>query len=48
MIGIERVPDLTLRIPAEEGKYRLVYSKSKVYVSPTAYTRDDMPQFCIS
>lgn len=29
----------------EEDKYRLVYSKSKVYVNPTAYTRDNIPGF---
>jgi hypothetical protein len=29
----------------EEDRYRLVYSKSKVYVNPTAYTRDNIPGF---
>jgi TBC1 domain family member 15 len=29
----------------EEDKYRLVYSKSKVYVNPTAYARDNIPGF---
>lgn len=29
----------------EEGRYRLVYSKSKVYVNPTAYARDNIPGF---
>jgi hypothetical protein len=29
----------------EENKYRLVYSKSKVYVNPTAYARDNIPGF---
>lgn len=29
----------------EESKYRLVYSKSKVYVNPTAYARDNIPGF---
>ena|ERR1700730_12326270 len=28
-----------------EGKYRLVYTKSKVYVNPTAYARDNIPGF---
>jgi len=28
-----------------EDKYRLVYSKSKVYVNPTAYARDNIPGF---
>ena len=29
----------------EDNKYRLVYSKSKVYVNPTAYARDNIPGF---
>ena len=29
----------------EDDKYRLVYSKSKVYVNPTAYARDNIPGF---
>jgi len=29
----------------EESKYRLIYSKSKVYVNPTAYARDNIPGF---
>ncbi|QRW27163.1 GTPase-activating protein GYP7 [Rhizoctonia solani] len=29
----------------EQAKYRLVYSKSKVYVHPTAYARDNIPGF---
>jgi hypothetical protein len=29
----------------EENKYRLLYSKSKVYVNPTAYARDNIPGF---
>ena len=29
----------------EEEKYRLIYSKSKVYVHPTAYSRDNIPGF---
>ncbi|KIY50870.1 GTPase-activating protein gyp7 [Fistulina hepatica ATCC 64428] len=29
----------------EDDRYRLVYSKSKVYVNPTAYTRDNIPGF---
>lgn len=29
----------------EEDKYRLIYSKSKVYVNPTAYARDNIPGF---
>lgn len=30
----------------EDGsRYRLLYSKSKVYVNPTAYARDNIPGF---
>ncbi len=29
----------------EGQKYRLLYSKSKVYVHPTAYARDNIPGF---
>lgn len=29
----------------DEDRYRLVYSKSKVYVNPTAYARDNIPGF---
>ncbi|TFK29882.1 RabGAP/TBC [Coprinopsis marcescibilis] len=29
----------------EEDRYRLVYSKSKVYIHPTAYARDNIPGF---
>ncbi|KAF9532912.1 rab-GTPase-TBC domain-containing protein [Crepidotus variabilis] len=29
----------------EDDKYRLLYSKSKVYVNPTAYARDNIPGF---
>lgn len=29
----------------EESKYRLLYSKSRVYVNPTAYARDNIPGF---
>ncbi|KAG7092307.1 hypothetical protein E1B28_008669 [Marasmius oreades] len=31
--------------PECEDKYRLIYSKSKVYVNPTAYARDNIPGF---
>ena len=34
--------------PAEDhdgDKFRLLYSKSKVYVNPTVYTRDNIPGF---
>ena len=31
---------------AEDGaKYRLIYAKSKVYVNPTAYARDNIAGF---
>lgn len=29
----------------DDSKYRLIYSKSKVYVNPTAYARDNIPGF---
>lgn len=29
----------------EHEKYRLLYSKSRVYVHPTAYARDNIPGF---
>ncbi|KAF8894519.1 rab-GTPase-TBC domain-containing protein [Infundibulicybe gibba] len=29
----------------EEDRYRLIYSKSKVYVNPTAYAKDNIPGF---
>ena len=29
----------------EDEKYRLLYSKSKVYIHPTAYARDNIPGF---
>jgi len=28
-----------------DAKYRLIYAKSKVYVNPTAYARDNIPGF---
>ena len=31
----------------EEKKYRLLYSKSRVYVNPTAYARDNIPGFVV-
>lgn len=30
---------------SDGGKYRLLYTKSKVYVNPTAYSRDNIPGF---
>ena len=36
-------------VPSPQGddgaKYRLIYAKSKVYVNPTAYARDNIPGF---
>jgi len=29
----------------DDDRYRLIYSKSKVYVNPTAYARDNIPGF---
>ncbi|EMD38374.1 hypothetical protein CERSUDRAFT_113536 [Gelatoporia subvermispora B] len=48
MVEIKR--DSPVRSPSaadasEEDKYRLIYSKSKVYVNPTAYARDNIPGF---
>jgi hypothetical protein len=34
-----------LERPGEEDRHQLVYSKSKVYVNPTAYARDNIPGF---
>ena len=56
MVEIKRTPsgnlvDETPLSPTEshleENKYRLVYSKSKVYVNPTAYARDNIPGFVV-
>ena len=30
---------------SSDDKYRLLYSKSKIYVNPTAYARDNIPGF---
>lgn len=38
-------PGPTVADASEEDKYRLIYSKSKVYVNPTAYARDNIPGF---
>ncbi|KIK59737.1 hypothetical protein GYMLUDRAFT_44173 [Collybiopsis luxurians FD-317 M1] len=40
-------PHLTtmLNVNEEDAKYRLLYTKSKVYVNPTAYARDNIPGF---
>ena len=46
MVEIKR--ETTDDQPTQEqdgAKYRLIYTKSKVYVNPTAYARDNIPGF---
>ncbi|KAF4608416.1 GTPase activating protein [Pleurotus pulmonarius] len=39
-------PEVAVRRPdAEDDKHRLLYTRSKVYVHPTAYARDNIPGF---
>ena len=54
MVEIKRTPSTAPEALAASGsseersddsKYRLIYSKSKVYVNPTAYARDNIPGF---
>src|SRR5277367_3362323 len=48
MVGIERLPaEESPKSPVnpEVDRHRLVYSKSRVYVNPTAYARDNIPGF---
>ncbi|KAJ7774736.1 rab-GTPase-TBC domain-containing protein [Mycena metata] len=48
MVEIKRTNDLQspmADLTLEDTKYRLVYTKSKVYVNPTAYSRDNIPGF---
>jgi len=46
MVEIKReVTDSPTPHGVDEAKYRLVYTKSKVYVNPTAYARDNIPGF---
>lgn len=47
MVEIKRTdgPSRPVKQDAEDEKYRLLYSKSKVYVNPTAYARDNIPGF---
>ena len=48
MVEIKRTDSATSSVDAnahEEERYRLLYSKSKVYVHPTAYARDNIPGF---
>ena len=42
--GEGRSSELRPQSPEDE-KFRLIYSKSKVYVHPTAYARDNIPGF---
>ncbi|KAJ7905406.1 rab-GTPase-TBC domain-containing protein [Mycena olivaceomarginata] len=48
MVEIKRTEDLPspmADLNLEDTKYRLVYARSKVYVNPTAYARDNIPGF---
>jgi hypothetical protein len=48
MVEIKRTDDLhspMADLNLDDTKYRLVYTKSKVYVNPTAYARDNIPGF---
>ncbi len=52
MVEIKNIEDEGSPSPSEdisdEGeKYRLLYSKSKVYVQPTAYAKDNIPGFVV-
>jgi len=45
-IKIVEAPNLVPNHTCEDDeKYRLLYSKSKVYVNPTAYARDNISGF---
>ena len=49
MVEIKPRPgDPSHSLPSEDhegGRFRLLYSKSKVYVNPTVYSRDNIPGF---
>jgi hypothetical protein len=48
MVEIKRTLDEDAKAPQQtesDAKYRLLYTKSKVYVNPTAYSRDNIPGF---
>ncbi|KAG6832365.1 hypothetical protein H0H92_002633 [Tricholoma furcatifolium] len=47
MVEIKRtdLPPIPSTSSLEDDRYRLIYSKSKVYVNPTAYARDNIPGF---
>ena len=42
-----RTPSPVEDITEGGEKYRLLYSKSKVYVQPTAYAKDNIPGFAV-
>jgi len=46
MVEIKReTPDEQSTQVQDGAKYRLIYAKSKVYINPTAYARDNIPGF---
>jgi hypothetical protein len=46
MVEIKRETTDDQPTQVQDGaKYRLIYTKSKVYVNPTAYARDNIPGF---
>lgn len=45
MVEIKHTPNSDEHLSEEDMKYGLLYSKSKVYVHPTAYSRDNLPGF---
>lgn len=45
MVEITHTGGSDMEQEEEDKKYSLLYSKSKVYVHPTAYARDNVPGF---
>lgn len=45
MVEIKQMADASPPQAEDGAKYRLIYAKSKVYVNPTAYARDNIPGF---
>jgi TBC1 domain family member 15 len=47
MVEIKRetTEDQSTQQVQDGAKYRLIYAKSKVYINPTAYARDNIPGF---
>ena len=46
MVEIKRETTDDQSTQVQDGaKYRLIYTKSKVYINPTAYARDNIPGF---